>query len=369
MKALHVINSLETGGAERLLSDLLPALAKRGLEVETCVLGNDVGPFGRKLESSGIRVRTGTPGSLYSPARIVALAKSIRESRPDLLHVHLAPALHWTILALWLSGSRIPLVTTEHTTKTRRMSRSWLRLIERLLYRRISSIVCVSPDSACAVGAWLGLAADRLPVIPNGVELGRFRGADPAPDLARFIAGRVATVMAARFTEAKDQGTLIRALATLPEDHVLALAGDGPTRPACEILAAEAGMGDRVLFMGAREDIPRVLAACRVAALSSRWEGLPTFVIEAMAAGLPVAASDVPGLGSLVGESGRLFPPGDAKACASAIAELAAEGDERSRRVEAGFRRASEFSMERCAAEYERLYASILGFPGANSRG
>jgi glycosyltransferase involved in cell wall biosynthesis len=366
VKALHIINSLDTGGAERLASELLPALARLGLEVEVCVLGEDIGAFGRKLASSGIRVRAGSPGSLYSPARIVSLAKSIGESRPDILHVHLAPALHWTVAALRLSGSRIPLVTTEHTTKTRRMSRPWLKAVERLLYRRVASIACVSQASAEAVGSWLGLGAERFPVIPNGIDLGAFREAGAAADIAEFLAGRWGIVMAARFTEAKDQGTLIAAMKSLPENHALVLAGDGPTRPECENLATEAGLGARVLFTGARDDVPGILAACRVAALSSRWEGLPMFAIEAMAAGLPVAASDVPGLGSLVSGSGRLFPPGDAKACARAILDLAAEGKERSACIAAGRRRAAEFSIGSCAEAYAALYASILGMPGTD---
>ncbi len=366
MKVLHVINSLETGGAERLVSDLLPALARRGLDVEACVLAADAGPFGAKLLSEGIFVRTGRPGSLYSPARISDVARAIEASRPDLIHVHLAPALYWTVAALWRSGSRIPLVTTEHTTKTRRMSRAWLKPVERLLYRRVSRIVCVSHSSAAAVGAWLGSDPAELPVIANGVELEPFRGAKPARDVGTFLAGRRGVVMAARFTEAKDHATLIKAMVLLPEDYALVLAGEGVTRPAAEKLAADSGLDGRVLFAGARKDVPELLAACRVAVQSSHWEGFGLSAIEAMAAGLPVVASDVPGLADVVGEAGVLFAREDAQACARSILDVAEEGRKRTDAIAAGTRRSLGFSMDRCAGEYAALYADAIAAPGLN---
>lgn len=374
MRILQVINSLETGGAERLVTDLALGLKGRGHELWVHTLSGGEPELARQLASEGVGMSRGAGGSVYSPGRIPEICGALRECRPEIVHVHLAPALYWVVGAFGMSGKsrsgRIPLVTTEHTTTTRRMEKKWLKPVEKLLYTRVDSLVCPGLASARAVARWLDLPepsercgegeGSRFRIIPNGVKLARFRDAAGASDILSRIQGRRAIVMAARFTKAKDHGTAIRAMEFLPRDTVLVLAGDGETRVEAEALAIRTGLAgeDRVFFLGARNDMPEVFRACSAALQSSFWEGFSLSVIEALASGLPVAASDVPGIRDAAGDSAFYFEPGNPRACAAA---LSAALDADSRWKMAGSARAEKLDMERCIVAHEALYRELTG--------
>jgi glycosyltransferase involved in cell wall biosynthesis len=116
--------------------------------------------------------------------------------------------------------------------------------------------------------------------------------------------------MVARFAPVKDHPTLLRAFANLHPGPCLRLVGDGPLRQDCERLAHELGIGDRVEFLGDRDDIPRLLASSDVFVLASKYEMLPLSVLEAMRAGLPVIASDVGGMRETIVKRAFLYPAG-----------------------------------------------------------
>jgi len=164
--------------------------------------------------------------------------------------------------------------------------------------------------------------------------------------------------MVARFVPTKDHETAIRALASLPEDHVLVLVGDGGEKPGMERLAKTLGVAERCLFTGSRNDVPEILAACEMYLQTSRKEGFGIAALEAMAAGLPVAAADVPGLGPLVAGAGLLFPAGEWTAAARRILELEAP-DARKTAVEAGKARAAGYSIEATVTAYAELYGRL----------
>lgn len=352
MKVLHVINSLVAGGAERLLSDLLPAIARLGFDVSLVVLDarNDV--FSDQLRDAGIAVSfvNTRGGSIYSPLRIPELAQAIQQRQPAIIHTHLAPSFHW---AAW-TGRGPVLMATEHATHNRRMNMPLVRGVERFVYKRYDRVVCVSPDTAAALSRWLGLPLDHFPVIPNGIPLARFAvHHEPAADVTQWLRGRHAIGMTARLIQAKGHDVALEALALLPAPWCMVFAGDGPERQALELLARRLGVEDRCLFLGARMDIPAILAACAVYLQSSYAEGFGIAALEAMAAGLPVVASDAPGLAELVRDAGVLFAPGDAHGCYRAI--LLAWDDARSCAAR-GFARAAQYSIERCAGSYAQLY-------------
>lgn len=410
MRILQVINSLETGGAERLVTDLVLGLKGRGHELWVHTLSGGEPELARQLASEGVGMSRGAGGSVYSPGRIPEICGALRAFRPEIVHVHLAPALYWVVGALWLAGaacsagtatatgltgtpgaaagtgaagatasgvwggrlrhSRIPLVTTEHTTTTRRMGKRWLKPVEKLLYTRVDSLVCPGPASVRAVARWLDLPepsercgegeGSRFRIIPNGVNLARFKTARSAPDLVARLQGRRGIVMAARFTKAKDHATAIQAMQFLPEDTVLVLAGDGETRSAMEALAAQTEFSgkDRILFLGTRNDMPEVFKACSAALQSSFWEGFAISVIEALASGLPLAASDLPGIRDAADDSAFYFEPGNPEACACA---LSAALDSDTGWKMAGSARAEKLDMERCIDAHEDLYRELTG--------
>ena len=167
-----------------------------------------------------------------------------------------------------------------------------------------------------------------------------------------------------RLREPKDFTTLVRAAARLePGAVAVQIAGDGPDRPALEAEIARLAAGDRVELLGERADVPELLAAADVFVLPSLSEGMPISVLEAMAAGLPVVASDVGGVGELVrdGETGALVGAGDPAALADALARLASSLAAPARQGKAGRRRVeTDFSPAAFRAAHLDAYDAAL---------
>jgi glycosyltransferase involved in cell wall biosynthesis len=362
VRVLHVINSLVAGGAERLLSDLLPALASRGVECEVFALDERDDAFSESLREAGVEVRFARGGgaSPYSPARLLDIEREIGRFRPDIVHAHLGPTFHWCALAS-LAYRKPRYLTTEHASENRRMSMPLLRGFERFCYGRYDRVAAVSRESAEAIAKWLGLGSERFAVIPNGIPLARFSAPTAAAaDVSAALGGRIGVAMIARLVDAKDHATALAALALLPKEYCLVLAGEGPERSSIEAAVKSLHVADRCLLLGSRSDVSAVLAACRVYLQSSKVEGFGIAALEAMAAGLPVVASEARGLGELVRGAGLLFPVGDAGTCAKEIERVATEPALARSLVEAGRARATEYSIDRCAGEYAALYEKLV---------
>ena len=352
MRILQVINSLTLAGAERLVVDLVPCLEQRGVEVSLLLLQILNSPFEHQLRERGVRLLRVADGGVYSPAHAFQVARAMEEH--DLVHVHLFPAQLWAVLAAQVQGGRVPLLTTEHGAKNERR-KPWLHPFDAWLYRRYASIACNSEATASALRQWVPGVAERLTVIPNGVDLGRFS--------ARPTAGtnkQPVITFVARMESQKDHATALRALAQVP-GAVLQLVGDGPLEPELRRLAEDLGIATRVRFLGQRDDVPELLRASDIYLHSSPSEGFGLAVLEAMAAGLPIVASRDAALTALVGDAGELVPPGDAAAMASALCRLVESPAERARLAALAGERARRFSIEATADAYIAEYQRILG--------
>jgi glycosyltransferase involved in cell wall biosynthesis len=168
---------------------------------------------------------------------------------------------------------------------------------------------------------------------------------------------------AARLVDQKRHDVLLRAWARLPVQCVLLVAGDGPNRQAIESLHTDLGLADRVRLLGNRSDVPRLLAAADVATLASDWEGLPVFVLEAMAAGRPVVATAVDGLTEVLRHGGGLLvPPGEPEALAAALGRLLTDPAERAAAAEAARRTvAAEHDPLTMTRRYDELLRGLVG--------
>lgn len=354
MKILHVINSLSTGGAEKLVADLAPLQRECGHEVEVLLLCGGESVFRVSLEKSGVRVYDfGSGVSVYSPLNILRLIPFMRKY--DVIHVHLFPAQYWVAIAKVLTLSKVRLVTTEHSTNNRRRGSRFWSTVDRMIYSRYEKVVCCAKRAESALAKHLG-GDKRLCTIPNGVELNRFSSAVPR---ARKNLGcsedAFVLLQIARFAYPKKQRTLIGALAFLPQAYAV-FVGDGEERKACEDFAVEIGVSDRVRFLGIRGDVAELQGMADAIICSSEYEGLSLASVEGMAAGKPVIASDVPGLAEVVGGAGILFPPGDEKALAEAIRKLSNDHEFYKRTAEACLRRARDFDIRKTAEAYLALY-------------
>ena len=358
MKILHVITSLRTGGAERLVTELALGHKALGDEVEVLLFDGTVTPLVTLLEKGGIMVHAldKGPRAMYNPLLLPRLAGFLKKHPFDIVHTHNTPCQILTALI-----PRQTLTTTEHNTLNRRRNWPWFRQIDRWMYGRYQSIVCVGKETRQTLSEWLDRPEldKKMTVIPNGINLERIISATPSEDLTKQNGYKI--LMVSAFRPEKDQQTLIRAFQQLPENYHLFLAGGAETPENQRILndCKTRAKDISVLFLGIRSDVPALLAAADVIVLSSKHEGMSLSVLEGMASGKPLIASDVEGMRDLVSGAGLLFPPGDSEKLASLIRQvcenpgLAHEIGERCRM------RATLYDIAETARKYRLLYDSI----------
>lgn len=356
MRILHVITSLRTGGAEKLMVDLLPRLKQKGHDVDLLLFDGTDTPFRRAAEAAGIRVfDLGKGGSVYSPAKLLKLIPFLRKY--DVVHTHnTAPQLFAAIGSVLCS---VVLCTTEHNTSNRRRGWRWYAVVDRWMYGRYRKVVCISKKAEENLREFIGDSRAEILTINNGVDVERYASAKASPELERIAPGSRKLIMVAGFRWEKDQDTIIRALAELPDDFHLFLVGDGVRRQECEALAAATGVETRVHFMGLRSDVAELLHAADYVIMSSHFEGLSLSSVEGMSVGKPFLASDVDGLREVVSGAGILFPHQDYKALARAISRLAENPEEYAAVARKCRERASEFDISAMADGYAKVYESI----------
>jgi glycosyltransferase involved in cell wall biosynthesis len=355
MRVVHVIDSLNRGGAEVMLTAMAPHFQKCGITCDIIALIRRPSPLEQLLFESNIHLRFTGVGNLYSPRQILVLGKWLREY--DMVHVHLFPAQLWAVLASSRWKSRIPIVTTEHNTWNARR-RWWLRPVDRWMYPYYERIACNSEATAKSLIEWCPNITEKVIVIPNGIPLASFENAKPV-ELADVPSDVMRLVFVGRFEAQKDHATLLRALTSILNAHLI-FVGDGPLRSNLERMAQSLGVWNRVTFLGWRQDVASVLKASDIYVHSTNSDGFGIAACEAMAAGLPVVASDVPGLAQVVAGAGILFPTGDDKTLARTLNSLI-ESPERQREMrEASLRQARQWSIENTVDGYIRMYRSVL---------
>lgn len=351
MKILHVITSLRTGGAEKLMVDLLPRLRELGNEVELCVFDGVRTPFYEQLEGKGVKIlslRTG--GSVYDLRNILALIRIMKHY--DIVHAHNTACQLFVSLAHVLAPG-VQLITTEHNTTNRRRGKWYLKWGDRWMYRQYRSIICISDKARENLVNYIG-EDSKIVTIYNGIDTERFAAAKPK-EVKKDSDVKIVTMVAA-FREQKDHKTLIEAFDLLPDNYLLQLVGDGDLRKEMEEYAKHFHSADRIFFLGNRNDVPEILNGSDTVVLSSHYEGLSLSSVEGMASGRPFIASDVDGLHEIVAGYGILFPHEDAQALADAITEVC-ENKEYARKVsEQCQKHALQFDIGKMAEKYNLVY-------------
>lgn len=356
------------GGAENAMFMLLGSLDRA--EWEPTLLLEDapeVEPLAERAAGLGVPVRRipSLPLGLVGARRVPGLARLLRRERPAVFHAHMSSpvACKWGLTAAVLA--RVPAVLGTVQVGAYEPDRSSYWQL-RLLARKVDRYLAVSREIADELVEDLGWPAEKVEVLYNAVDVERAAVQAP-PGLRAQLGGsetRPLVLTPARLNAQKGHDTLLEAIAAVPNALFL-LAGDGPERERLEARAAELGVAERVRFLGRREDIPQLLAACDVFALPSVYEGSSLAVLEAMAAGIAIVSSAIGGTEELIedGRSGLLVPPGDAPALAAALRRLLGDPELRERlatrareRVDAGLRR--EQNAEQVEAVYDDLLAT-----------
>lgn len=358
MRILHVITSLRTGGAERLATELALRHKAPGNEVEVLLFDGTETPLVTQLEKGGIKVHAlgMGPRAMYNPLLLPRLAGFMKKHPFDIVHTHNTPCQILTALI-----PRQTLITTEHNTLNRRRNWPWFKPIDRWMYGRYQKIVCVGEETRQTLSEWLDRPEldKRMTVIPNGIDLERITSATPSGDLTKHDGYKI--LMVSAFRPEKDQQTLIRAFQQLPENYHLFLAGGAET-PECQRILEDCktlAKDGPIHFLGIRSDVPDLLAAADVIVLSSKHEGMSLSVLEGMASGKPLIASDVDGMRDLVSGAGLLFPPGDAEKLAALIRQVC-ENPDMAREIGRKCReRAQKFDINETARLYRQLYRTV----------
>jgi glycosyltransferase involved in cell wall biosynthesis len=363
MKILQVINTLLPAGAQILVRDLCMGLVRRGIQCDTYVLQSDETPLEQTLSELGISVHGIGRKSIYSPRHILSLRSHLSRISYDLVHVHLFPSQLWTAIAAWTAGTSVPLVTTEHNTHNRRR-RPIFRLLDQWMYSQYVRIACISSATAEALVQWLPELAGKIQLCPNGIRVGEFAGSRVSKSEVCSIPETATMILTVgRLEDQKDHETVLRALPDAAGMH-LALVGEGQKLADLRRLARDLRVADRVHFLGQRQDVSRLMKAADIFVQSSRWEGFGIAALEAMASGLPVVASRVPGLAEVVGEGGLMFESGDHHQLAARLIQISSDANLKSTLSGAGKSRAAMFDIERTLDCYEGLYRELGDIAG-----
>jgi glycosyltransferase involved in cell wall biosynthesis len=361
LKIVHIINSLATGGAEKLLLETLPLYKEKGIHIDVVVLNGFEHPFMRKLQSlKCCTIFSLGSQSVYNPVNVLKIIPYLKKY--DVVHVHLFPAQYWVVLAKILSFSKAKLIFTEHNSTNRRLENPLFRLIDKYIYTFYCTVICITEDIRTMLLKHTGSYVEKFLVIENGINLGSITKAvaiDRKKIDSALEEDDTILIQVAGFREQKDQSTLIRSMVLLPPGVKLLLVGEGVLKNQHKELVESLGLHKRVLFLGLRMDIPQLLKTADIIVLSSKYEGLSLSSIEGMASGKPFVASDVPGLSEVVSGAGILFSVGDEQALTNAISKLLQDAQYYETVATACQKRASNYAIETMVKKHITLYNSF----------
>ena len=375
MRILFFLNVLGGGGAEMHFVRLAGELARVGMEPVFVTLRG--GGAYEKLLDEGIEHHVLDPSRSGSTVRnliasIGPLARLIDQIKPDVV----CPVLTLTTLPAILAASRathrakVVLSIQNALSVEVYEQRTPLALVQRWLiarlWPRVDGIIALSQGVAADIRRYVPHVADRVTVVHNcgkPMDRERARALAALPERPR---DRHVLVAVGRLTRQKDYPTMFAALQRVKTQPppLLRVLGTGDEEAALRALVKDQGLEDQVEFLGFRDDALSHMRVADAFVLSSRWEGFANVIVEAMAMGTAVVATDCPhGPAEIITDevNGRLVPVQDADALASAIDAVLGDDAERARLAAAGNRRADDFGVEAIAAQYAQAFRAFAG--------
>lgn len=369
MRITHAVENLNRGGLERVVIDLASAQAAAGHDCQVVCLF-EAGTLAPELMARGIRVVACGKRDGADARALWRLRRALAAQRPDVLHSHNDTPHYYAMVAALGLGLRC-VVNTRHGMGADSPASRRERLFRQSM--RLADVSVAVSEAAGRRLANAGLvAARKIRVLPNGIHAGAFRPRDPR--LRQQLATRLGLPpdtqligFVGRLNWAKDLPTMVAAFAQLcahRSDAALVLAGDGEERTGIEAAIADAGIGNRVFLLGDRSDVPALLPAFSIFAMSSVSEGYSIALLEACASALPIVATRIGGNSEIVadGVNGLIVPPSNPGALAAALGRLLDDPGLAERMGRAG--RAwllDNATFDVMASRYLDLYASVSG--------
>ena len=365
LSLLFVVGNFVAGGAERHLLELWSRIDRSRFHVEIACLRAEgqfvpaVSALGWPIHDLGVGTRLYGPSGVRGFVRLIRIA---RASRPDVIHGYLFGPNLFAVLAGRMLGIPVVAVAKRNVDRFENPRQA---AVQRFVHRQATHVTAVSEAVANTVLA-MGVPRSHITVIPNGVDSQRFGGTTDRAVLdgreGMPVIGSVGCL-----APRKDYATLIDAFALLARRGVAfqgTLVGEGPDRSALEGRIHRAGLTDRVRLLGERDDVERLLPGMDVFVLSSREEGIPNALLEAMAAGRPAIATAVGGTPEVLrdGETGWLVPPARPDALALALEQALADPIEARRRGDAARRWVVErLGIDAMVRAHEAFYERAAG--------
>ena len=352
----HVVLSLKVGGLERVVVDLVKGFRDSNYSCVVCCLETR-GEFAAEVDALGVPLYVFHKKDELDLNTIFRLARFLREHKVTIVHTH-NPGPHiYGLLAAWLAGVPVRVHTRHGRNFPDDKKRVWTN---RILSWGTDMIVPVSDDAGLVATNIERINPKKIHRIWNGIDINLYT---PQHDP---VAGPLVIGTVARLSPEKDQGTMLAAFRHVLEeipDARLILVGDGPCAMKLHEEAAKLGMNGHVDFLGQCSNIPEVLKGMSVFTLSSTTEGLSMTLLEAMAAGLPIVATDVGGNRELLRppQCGLVVPARDPRALGRAYIELLLNPQRRAQMGAASRARAVQyFNMDHTLAEYTKLYDELM---------
>ena len=365
-RVLHIIDSLHLGGAQEVVLNLATCGSARFRHEVATMHGHGI--YWDRLRQAGVSVHSLSPHKLL-PFYLASIPWRLIADRPDILHCHLIPS---NIIAKPLGALLgVPVVINhDHTNDTRRAESRLLLALDRFSNRFASHIVAVSASCRDFLITRESIPLNDVTLVPNAIDLRRFSPSAARRDQARIELGLPASARVVagvgRLNPQKNFSLFLDIAAQLaprfPGLHFL-LAGDGPEEKMLREKAAALGIAHRVTFSGYVADTRLVYLAADVLLMPSRYEGLPMTLLEAMAMGLPVVASQLDGIAEVIGDGreGFLVPSDDASLFVERTAALLQDAELCSRIAQnARAKIEANFSVERMTSAVEEIYDRFL---------
>lgn len=361
LNVLQLTHDLEFGGLQQVIVNLCKCVDKTRFRLSVLSI-HEKGPLASVLEDEGITVDS---LNINAPDYLtfVKIARYLQKQRWDIIHTHNTQPLLEGGLAALMTTPFTPIIHTDHSRVFPVKSR--YLLAERVMSWHVQKVVAVSKSTANDLTCKIGMVRSKIQVIPNGVDVGRFQNTPKDYRIINQLChGEKIVGVVGRLVEGKGIQFLLRAMKSLLDDGMnvrLVIVGEGEYRQELENQAKSYGIADKIEFAGSRADVEKFYVLFDVFVLPSLFEGLPVVLLEAMAAGCPVIASNVGGVCEIIedGVSGIMVQPMDHCELAAMLKRVLSDEDYSVSLAERGLSVVREaFSLQSMANSYEYLYSS-----------
>lgn len=370
MKVAHIISSCSPGGAEIFIKSLVKELNTQGIEVELWVMSkvSDISPndnnrllfeknFIREIEETGIRVKfVGKRPKKDWRKTKKQLRSFYNDFKPDIIHTHLESVTFHVCKAL--AGYK-PIVQTIHSIV---VSHPFIQKF--YLAKKISKFVAISKKVEEIISSSLDIERDKISTIYNGIDLKTFIHKHTINEKVKNI------IAIGRLTKAKDFPNLFEALKVLKrrmkEENIdipqVKIVGTGELKEELKTLSRKMKINDMVKFLGVRQDIPKLLRDSDIYVMSSEWEGLSISLIEALASGIPIVATDAGSNNEIIENniSGLIVPIKDPDSLANGLYKLIVDHELRIKLSKNAIEKSKLFSIKDCAEKHINLYEELM---------